>query len=61
MARKKDELLVTVSELIFLERKRVIWQGIANQGRPAAHSDNNRTEFEEQYECQPQKRAGQSR
>jgi hypothetical protein len=58
--RKKDGLLVRVSGLIFLEPRRVMWQALPNQGHPAAHEIIMETEFQEQYEYQPQTRARQS-
>ena len=57
--RKKDGLLVRVSGLILLEPKRVMWRALPDQGNPAAHGLTTETEFEEQYEYQPQRRAGQ--
>jgi hypothetical protein len=56
--RKEDGLWVRVTGLIFLEPKRVIWQELPNQGNRSGVTTE--TEFKEQYEYQPQKRARQS-
>jgi hypothetical protein len=58
--RKEDGVLVRVSGLIFLEPNRVLWQALPNQVNPSAYGTERETEFKEQYEYQPQKRAGQS-
>jgi len=59
--RKEDGLLVRVTGLIFLEPNRVMWRELPNQGNRSADGVTTETEFKEQYEYQPQKRAGQSR
>jgi hypothetical protein len=58
--RKEDGLWVRVTGLIFLEPKRVIWRELPNQGDRSADGVTTETEFKEQYEYEPQKRAGQS-
>jgi hypothetical protein len=58
--RKEDGLWVRVTGLIFLEPKRVIWRELPNQGDRSADGVTTETEFKEQYEYEPQKRAGQN-
>ena len=52
--RKEDGLFIRVTGLIFLEPKRVIWQALPNQDNPSAYGTVTETEFNEQYEYQPQ-------
>jgi hypothetical protein len=43
-----------------VEPKRVIWEALPNQNNPSASGITNEPEFKEQYEYQPEKRAGPS-
>jgi hypothetical protein len=58
--RKEDGLWVRVTGLMLLEPKRVMWRELSNQGNRPAGGVTTETEFKEQYEYQPQRRAGQS-
>ena len=48
--RKDNGLLGTVSGLIFLEPKRVIWRALPNQGKPDAYEIITETDFKKQFE-----------
>jgi hypothetical protein len=50
--RKDDGLLVSVSGLIFLKPKRVMWQALPNQDNPSAYGTIPETEFKEQYQIE---------
>jgi hypothetical protein len=58
--RKNDGLLVRVTGLILLEPKRVMWRALPNQDSPSSNEITTETEFREQYEYQPGRRAGES-
>jgi hypothetical protein len=55
--RKDNGLLVIVSGLIFPQPKRVMWKALPGQDNPTACGTITETEFKEQYEYQPKKRA----
>jgi hypothetical protein len=58
--RKKDGLLVRVTGLIFLEPKRVLWRPLQNLGSSSPHEVTTETEFKQEYEYQPDQRAGET-
>jgi hypothetical protein len=48
--RKDNGLLGSVSGLIFLDPKRVMWRALPDQGKPDASEIITETEFKKQYE-----------